>query len=740
MYSVYLIDYNATPESRGTPTPTREKLYIYDQITHDEGMMLTEPVLSIGASRAGSFSFTLPKTNYGFNKIIKGVTRVVVEQNEKVIFMGRVRADEEDFYLNKKIEAEGALRYLNDSLTEKKIFTYKTLEELLNYIFDNHNNKFQGEPWKQFHLELCEAQFVGRDDTSTSSNKISYYSMNFDKTLDVLQELVSLADGAFKIVYNALAGYWEVHVYNKNKFPVNDNQPIEFGLNLLDLVQTNDTSGICTAVAPFGGDLIQESKEIGEAIAGYVGNNPDSIYNHILIRGPKDYDYMVWDVSKDPEFKDSGYWAFEFDISAYNAAHPDKPLKKLYVSWRACRFVTGPGYIADNAWRVVSRIDGTDQSLGYHGLKDGEGFEGEINEVIDLTDAKYSRATHILMGGWGGLITPLIKREAIVVEENDKLNISKCEAFNNTETDGLEHQEGSFYLRSNKLINSYGLIEKKLEYDIDDSNIPKNPFEHPYHGPLGNTAIYSGYALGYDVGDGSDFNTFKGDYQIIPFVDVYTCIEYSLPDFDDTNYPRGIYITSRMHHFGTHPWNGKNWLINGMYVLLDTSHQVLTYKAASEPDNGVGFTNLKREYIDLSSAECYGAKYIRVGGYIGDGYGIELIPSDDTYARDCLMQQAKLYLTEYQWEKVVIEATAVDLSMTDDQWQSLEICTNVPVISSIYDPGMYFPITSLDIQLDAIDNNKVILGFDNEEYITNQLAENSRLASIAATIEERRKK
>lgn len=743
MYSVYLRDYNSTPSERFV-TRSSEKLYIYDQVSSDESLAIVEPELTLAASKAGEFTCTIPRTNNGFNKIIKGVTRLFVTKNEKIIFMGRINEVEEDLWLNQVIIAEGALAYLNDSLSEKKIYSNEnnnqTLEFLLTAILDHHNSKFPDEPWKQFNIAVCEAKFVGRDDKDVNSNYLSYYSINFDKTLELVTELVELADGAFKIEFNETLGTWDMYIYNKYNFPVNDSQPIEFGVNLLDLTKTNSFNDICTVVAPFGGDLIQTSKEIGDVVAGYTGEHPDDIYNNILIRGENDYDYFVNDVSQDPDYMNSGYWAFTFDIAAYNNAHPNNPIKKLYVSWRAYRFVTRNNYVADNAWRIVSRVAGVEQSLGFHELTDGAGFESEINEVIDLTDPKYYRATHIMMGGWGGLIKPIIRRDATVIEENDKLSIENCEEFVNV--DGLTHYANSPYLISNNLVNQYGVIEKKIEYDIEDSLVPIANWVLPYQGVLGSMTRQDNTALGYDIGnigDDPDLNVNKGDYKIIPFNGAYSCIEYVLPDLDDPNRPRGVFITSRMHEYGIHEWNGKQWQINGICVFLDTSQQVLSYQAAAEPNKGVGFTNLRKEYIDLSDPKYYGTKYIRIGGYVGDGYGLEFIPSDDKIAQDRLMAQAKLYLTSYQWEKVVIEATAVDLSMTDDQWESLEICSNVPVISGI-PGGMYFPLTTLTIRLDSFEDNKIVLGYDNEDYISNQLSENARLANIAKTIEERRTK
>lgn len=754
MYSVYLLDYNTNPTA-DTPTPSREPLYIYDAVIHDEGLMVIEPNLSLEANKSGSFSCSLPQTNYGFGRIIKGVTRVVVTKDEKVIFMGRINSEDRDLYLNQKIIGDGALSYLNDSLSEKKTLVNLSLFDLLTYIFNNHNSKFPNEPWKQFYLEQsnCLAKFVGQDVTDATSDKLTSYNINFDKSLELVLELVNLANGVIKIEYNSEHGYWDVYIYDKFNLPVTSNQPIEFGKNLLDLVQSYSLDDFCTAVAPFGGDALQVSKEIGDVVAG--GTN--AIYNHLFLRPTADVDgdYVIYGTDGNPYYESKGYWAFEFDIDAYNNTHDNK-LKRLYLSWRGYKFeaVDGSGelsgYICDCAWRIYQRIwqDGSwhYQTLGYRELKTGEeGFESEINEMIDLTDPQYKNANVILMGGWGGLVTPLIRRDAIIIEENDRLTIEKCAAFERDEN-GLTHKANSPYLLSEKLIDLYGLIEKKLEYDIEDKSLPMKNWVNPYNGELGMTTVFPNSVLGYiiDVDGSIDLDRNKGDYQIVNFAEEYTCIQYEIPGLDDPKRPRGVFLTTRMHHYGEYELYDEHgtyvhtYLVNGMYAVYDTSWQVLAFKQADEAVLGSGFTSIEREYIDLSDPKYYGAKYIRVGGYTGGNYPLELIPSDDNYSRNLLMDQAKLYLTQYQWEKIVIEANAVDLNMENEQWDMFDICMNAVVVSSFHGIENTMPITALDIQLDMPENNSIKLGYDNDEYLSAQLAENTRLMSISQSIEERR--
>ena len=749
MYSVYLTDYNSTP-TETTATPTRKKLYIYDPITHDEGLIATEPTLSVEVNKAGSFSCTIPETNYGYGRIIKGLTRVVVEKNNKIIFMGRVNEEDRDLYLNQKIIAEGALAYLNDTLTDKKTFTSETtsgddeptLPNLINYIFNKHNSKFTTEPWKQFHLVVCEAQFVGRDNKSATSNRLTQYNLNFDNSMEVVTELVDLANGALKYEYNEENGWWDVYIYDKYNLPISSNQPIEFGLNLLDLVQSYSFNNIASVVAPFGGDLIQTSKEIGDVVAG--GTN--DIYNHCMWRQADDpnYNYAIYPAG---EYSDQGYWAFAFDIGAYNNAHPNNHIKRLYLSWRAYKFTTENDYIADNSWRIYERIwDETlqayvYQTLGFKELTNDNGeFESAINEVIDLTDPQYKGANYIMMGGWGGLITPLIRRDATVVESNDRLSIEPCRTFEHE--NGLTHPANDkFYLYSDELINKYGRIEKKLEYDIEDKAVPMTSYlpgtiPPTYGGITQYNGAVLGYEIRYDEEDNPDYERNKGKYVIREnFDSAYSCIEYELPVLGSSVRPRGVFVTSRMNDIG----DVNGYKINGIYVVLDESHQVLSYKSAASSDKGFGFTNIYREYIDLSTPQNFGAKWIRVGGYVGGDFTVELYPSDDNFYPNKLMDQAKLYLTSSQWEKVTIEATAVDLSMTSSEWDSLDICTSVPVLSKFHGINSTMPLTALELQLDSFENNSIKLGYDNDEYLSYQLSENLRLMSVSKEIEERSK-
>lgn len=775
MYTVSLLDYNSSPTGV-TPTPSKEELYIYDPRTYDEGLIITDPVLSLTASQAGSFTCKLPITNYGHNKIIKKLTRLVVRKDNKIIFMGRINSDSKDLYLNDEIKAEGALAYLNDSLTGKRVFTpsnnesstSSSLFDILSYIFTYHNSKFPNEPWKQFTLVTTgdiygpnderKAKFVGRNTTDVNSSEISYYSVNYFTSMESVSELLSLANAVLKIEYNESSGKWDVYIFKQYVLP-KCSQTIEFGENLIDLVQSYDDTDICSSVAPFGGDAIQESNEIGDSVAGEGTNtilvNGEEV-DRSSVEHPENYPVIAeWypdaisvrdkdnpngAYSRVSTSSGTGYWVFGIYIDNYNSAHPNNILKRIYVSWRGHYLeetIDNVVKCEDCAWRVY---DSAGQTLGFKTFDTTLGFDSDVNECIDLTDAQFIGATHVVVSGWGNLITPLIRRDAPIVEENDKLDITKCDVIvPDEDEDSIGHDSNSPYLYSKSYINSFGLIEKKLEYDIEDTApklanwiIPVYPTESVTD--YGKISKYADSYLGYYAGpNGDDYESYRGNYQIISLGSSgtgYDCIQYELPDLGNPKRPRGVYISSRMHTIGT----VNNYMINGMYALYDTSWQPLMWKAADANN----FTSIKDEYIDLSDPKCYGAKYIRVGGW-GGYIPVNAVPSDDAYARNRLLDQARLYLTSQQWEKVTIEATAVDLSMTGSEWERFDICTLADVHSTIHGIASTLPITSLDIHLDDFEDNSIRLGYDSDEYLSAQLSENLRIMSIEQAIEEKRR-
>ena len=97
------------------------------------------------------------------------------------------------------------------------------------------------------------------------------------------------------------------------------------------------------------------------------------------------------------------------------------------------------------------------------------------------------------------------------------------------------------------------------------------------------------------------------------------------------------------------------------------------------------------------------------------------------------MDQAKLYLTSYQWDKIVIEAQAVDLSMTSSEWEALDICKLARVLSKYHGADFNKPITALELNLNNFEDNTIKLGYDNDEYMSNQLNESLRLSAIEAS-------
>lgn len=113
-----------------------------DKILYDsrsEDRFLINPKLTLEANKTGTLTFSKPKTNpIEINKL-KSV--IEVYQDDTLIFSGRALNDEKDFYCTGKINAEGELAYLLDSIMRPYNFQGKSVKEILERLIENHNEQ-----------------------------------------------------------------------------------------------------------------------------------------------------------------------------------------------------------------------------------------------------------------------------------------------------------------------------------------------------------------------------------------------------------------------------------------------------------------------------------------------------------------------------------------------------------------------------------------------------------------------
>lgn len=239
MYEIYGYPY-------GNPDA---ELLIY-QPGNKNGTVLS-PKLTREVSKGGSLTFTMTREHPMYEMLQKMSTVVVVKQDGKETWRGRIFSHEADWYNNRAIYCEGALSFFNDSCVTP--FNYEgTLKEFLQHLIDVHNTQV-GQKMKMFELGTVTAAL---GDQVVHFGDADQYGVGEDygKCWDIIDKLVLKVFGGYAYcTFDAATGY---NVLNYCDQAVEEKrvtaQKIEYGVNLLDLTEKTDTNGLYTRIYPVG--------------------------------------------------------------------------------------------------------------------------------------------------------------------------------------------------------------------------------------------------------------------------------------------------------------------------------------------------------------------------------------------------------------------------------------------------------------------------------------------------------
>lgn len=199
--------------------------------------IILNPSLSLEVNKSGSFSFLMPPGHPLYNDIEKLKSVVTVEQDGTEIFRGRVLNDETDFFNQKSIHCEGELCYLLDSLQPPCEYDGMAMG-FLQQTLDNHNHAVEEE--KRFYLGTVTAFQPDRK----AQVEMGYYT----DTLNVMNTRM----------LGAYGGYFRIRRVDGKRYldylseTDTNTQPIEFGVNLLDLTRNISANELFTVLLPLG--------------------------------------------------------------------------------------------------------------------------------------------------------------------------------------------------------------------------------------------------------------------------------------------------------------------------------------------------------------------------------------------------------------------------------------------------------------------------------------------------------
>lgn len=205
----------------------------------DEELFVLSPVLETQCNAAGTLTFVLLPEHPMYSALHKMRTRIIVKQDDEIIWRGRVLETETDFYRQKTVTCEGELTYLVDSVLHPyKLADYDgTAAGLFRLYLTRHNEAVSEE--QQFQ--------IGNVDIETlSSVENTGYGNTWDEISD---NLLDVHGGFLRIRYEGETRYLD---WTKES-GTSCGQVIRFGENLLDLSEYVSASEVVTCLIPYTG-------------------------------------------------------------------------------------------------------------------------------------------------------------------------------------------------------------------------------------------------------------------------------------------------------------------------------------------------------------------------------------------------------------------------------------------------------------------------------------------------------
>ena len=251
---------------------------LYDPRLADEKLIVRDPSVKLAVSKAGEMSFTVDAEHPYLSNLRRMSGLVELLDGTFPIYRGRITTDTKDFYGAHKIETEGIMAVLNDSIIPPFNFpedfaeddSYKAaaasgnvVEFFFRWILSQHNAQVTAEQQIK----------PGVVTVSDQNNYITRSSEEFATAMTTISDklLKSSLGGNLLIRYEDDGNYLDYY----DALPLTNTQTVKFAENLLDLSSETDGADIYTAILPEGKDGLT------------IGNLPDGDLTDDLVKSGK---------------------------------------------------------------------------------------------------------------------------------------------------------------------------------------------------------------------------------------------------------------------------------------------------------------------------------------------------------------------------------------------------------------------------------------------------------------------
>ena len=251
---------------------------LYDPRLADEKLIVRDPSVKLAVSKAGEMSFTVDAEHPYLSNLRRMSGLVELLDGTFPIYRGRITSDIKDFYGAHKIETEGIMAVLNDSIIPPFNFpvdfeddtAYKAaaasgnvVEFFFRWILSQHNAQVTAEQQIK----------PGVVTVSDPNNYITRSSEEYATAMTTISDklLKSSLGGNLLIRYEDDGNYLDYYA----ALPLTNTQTVKFAENLLDLSSETDGADIYTAILPEGKDGLT------------IGNLPDGDLTDDLVKSGK---------------------------------------------------------------------------------------------------------------------------------------------------------------------------------------------------------------------------------------------------------------------------------------------------------------------------------------------------------------------------------------------------------------------------------------------------------------------
>lgn len=251
---------------------------LYDLRLADEKLIVRDPSVKLAVSKAGEMSFTVDAEHPYLSNLRRMSGLVELLDGTFPIYRGRITSDIKDFYGAHKIETEGIMAVLNDSIIPPFNFpedftedaSYKAaaasgnvVEFFFRWILSQHNAQVTAEQQIK----------PGVVTVSDPNNYIARSSEEYATAMTTISDKLfkSSLGGNLLIRYEDDGNYLDYYA----ALPLTNTQMVKFTENLLDLSSETDGTDIYTAILPEGKDGLT------------IGNLPDGDVTDDLVKSGK---------------------------------------------------------------------------------------------------------------------------------------------------------------------------------------------------------------------------------------------------------------------------------------------------------------------------------------------------------------------------------------------------------------------------------------------------------------------